>query len=836
MTERPTSYTIQREDEKCENDPMFLRGPNKTGTGTSRPCVLPYGVPDRSEPVPVLLGDLSFIMKFVKEDATMRCLFDVSDRSTRSMGFSPCINVIFRGTRAKAHATGTFVAHFLFIFSVIVLAGSLCGAADLPRSAPEIQGVSSSEVLAFVEAADQTLESLNSFLLVRHGHVVAEGWWAPYHPQANHSLYSLSKSFTSTAVGMAISEGKLSLDDPVLKFFPEVAPNEPSDHLKAMRVSDLLRMTTGQQTEPLRKPDENWVKEFLKHPVPFKPGTHFLYNTSATYMQSAIVQKVTGSKLLDYLRPRLFEPLGIENPTWEESPQGISTGGYGLSLQTEDIAKFGQLYLQKGNWQGKQLIPESWTEQATARQTSNGSSPTSDWDQGYGYQFWRCRHGAYRGDGAFGQYCIVLPEQDAVLAITSGLNDMQQVLNLVWEKLLPALKSESLDADDEARAKLEMRLKGLSLRTQEGNAPAPNEARKKYVMPPNEHKLEAVTLESGEKDHEMVLGLRYEGVEHRIVCGHGRWNTNRGRWGTLGEQPVAASGAWTEEGSFSAKLCFYETPFLISVNLKFDGNELRLRAKANVSIWTSNEIQITGIAGEIASRGSSPPGAGTVIPLSPAPVSTPKRDKPDSGNTAVVAHDFSIWEKEVAAYEAADRIDPPPKGGVLFVGSSTVRLWKTLAEDFPDHKVINRGIGGSEIVDSTHFADRIIFPYEPKQIFLRAGGNDLHAGRLPDEVAKDFAEFVRTVHGRLPNTEILYISINPTPARWGEKDKNRALNDLIQNQALQMPRVGFVDAYDLAIGPDGPIRGYFVEDMLHLNPVGYKILATRVRPFLSTGK
>ena len=137
-------------------------------------------------------------------------------------------------------------------------------------------------------------------------------------------------------------------------------------------------------------------------------------------MLSAIVQKATGKTVLDYLRPRLFEPLGIENPTWETSPQGISLGGYGLSIRTEDIARFGQLYLQKGKWQGKQLVPAAWVEAATARQTSNGSNPKSDWDQGYGYQFWRCRHGAYRGDGAFGQFCIVMPEQDAVVAITSG--------------------------------------------------------------------------------------------------------------------------------------------------------------------------------------------------------------------------------------------------------------------------------------------------------------------------------------------------------------------------------------------------------------------------------
>lgn len=195
---------------------------------------------------------------------------------------------------------------------------------SLPRSSPERQGISSTAILAFVESADETVNTMNSFMLVRHGYVVAEGWWTPYNPKSPHTLFSLSKSFTSTAVGLAITDGKLSLDDEVLKFFPEDAPVEPSANLKAMRVRDLLCMSTGHQTEATLDANEPWTKTFLAHPVPFKPGTHFLYNTPASYMLSAIVQKVTGMTVLEYLRPRLFEPLGIENPTWDASPQGIS--------------------------------------------------------------------------------------------------------------------------------------------------------------------------------------------------------------------------------------------------------------------------------------------------------------------------------------------------------------------------------------------------------------------------------------------------------------------------------------------------------------------------------
>jgi CubicO group peptidase (beta-lactamase class C family) len=486
-----------------------------------------------------------------------------------------------------------------FAIASIAVSASVCFGAGLPRSTPEEQGVSSAGILSFIESADKNIDSMNSFMLLRHGHVVAEGWWAPYRAEAPHSLYSLSKSFTSTAVGLAISEGKLSLDDEVLKFFPDDASSQPSNNLKAMRVSDLLRMSTGHETEPRRTSSEPWTKTFLAQPVAYKPGTHFLSNTSATYMLSAIVQKATGMTVLDYLRPRLFEPLGIEHPTWETSPQGISAGGFGLSIRTEDIARFGQLYLQKGKWQGKQLVPESWVEAATARQTSNGSSPKSDWDQGYGYQFWRCRHGAYRGDGAFGQYCIVLPEQDAVVVITSGVKDMQSVLNLVWDKLLPAMNVSPLAADDEARTKLERTLAGLTLPSPKDSASPASPAAvfgKKFVFPANERKLEAITLENNEKDGALTLVTRLDGVEQRISCGHGAWPKGQAAWGPLHRQPMAASGAWTAADTYTAKLCFFETPFVVTVRLTFSGDELHYSAESNVGFGSTKETTLVGKA------------------------------------------------------------------------------------------------------------------------------------------------------------------------------------------------------------------------------------------------
>ncbi|HKQ38621.1 MAG TPA: serine hydrolase [Verrucomicrobiae bacterium] len=482
---------------------------------------------------------------------------------------------------------------------IVLLAGSV-SPSTLPRSTPEAQGVSSAAIREFVAAADRDVNVMNSFMLVRHGQVIAEGWWTPYAPDVPHMLYSLSKSFTSTAVGLAVAEGKLIIDDEVLKFFPEDAPSEPTNNLKAMRVHDLLRMSTGHQVEPRLSGTNGvpWTKLFLAHPVPNKPGTHFLYNTAGTYMQSAIVQKATGQTVLDYLRPRLFEPLGIDNPAWGTSPQGISLGGYGLSIRTEDIAKFGQLYLQKGQWHGKQLVPAAWVEAATARQTSNGSNPKSDWDQGYGYQFWRCRHGAYRGDGAFGQYCLVMPEQDAVVSITSGTRDMQRVLNLIWDKLLPAFQQLPLPENKEEQKRLKDTLGRLSLSFPEGAATSPIAAKlsgKEFHFPANNQKLEAVKVEPAANGGGMTLSMRINGSEYRLPCAYQSWAKARLSAGTLGEQAVAASGAWTAEG-YNVRLCLYETPTIISVNLRPSGDELLYDAEYNVAFGPTRQPRLIGRA------------------------------------------------------------------------------------------------------------------------------------------------------------------------------------------------------------------------------------------------
>lgn len=494
------------------------------------------------------------------------------------------------------------------------LSGSAAPAAEdpavkFPRSTPEAQGLSSNAILAFVEEAEQKIDALHSLMIVRHGKVVAEGWWAPYAANEPHMMFSLSKSFTSTAVGLAVADGKVKLDDPVLSFFPDEAPKAPSANLKAMRVRDLLTMSTGHHDEDIRDfpytADDSVVKAFLARPVAHKPGTFFLYNTPASYMLSAIVQKVTGQPVLAYLGPRLFEPLGITDPTWEASKQGVSMGGFGLSLRTEDIARFGQLYLQKGQWQGKQLVPASWVEAATARQMSNGSSPASDWEQGYGYQFWRSRHGFYRGDGAHGQFCLILPQFDAVIAITSGTRDMASVMNLVWDRLVPALKSAALAADPASHKKLAARLASLTLRPQAGAATsmmAKTVGGKRYILESNPQSLESIALEPPGANGDVAVTMRIAGVDQRVTAAHNDW-----RQGTLTlrgtPELIAASGGWTADDSYTLKIVRYRTPFATTYRLQFAGDRLVITSEQNVG---PANARITEIAGRAAPSAVEP--------------------------------------------------------------------------------------------------------------------------------------------------------------------------------------------------------------------------------------
>ncbi len=478
-------------------------------------------------------------------------------------------------------------------------------AAGLPRTQPEEQGVPSTAILAFLDGLAANKHEMHSFMLARHGNVIAEGWWAPYQPQLRHTMYSMSKSFTSTAIGFAVAEKQISVEDHVTKFFPNDLPEKVGDNLAALKIKDLLTMSVGSEKEPTYDmvKEQNWVRAFLGHSITHAPGSVFMYNSAATYMCSAIVTEVTGQSVLDYLMPRLFEPLEIEEPTWETCPRGINTGGWGLSIQTEGLAKFGQMLLQKGKWNGKQIIPAAWVEEATSFhiQQPDPAKPSrpkekNDWLQGYGYQFWRCAHGGFRGDGAFGQFTIVMPEQDAVLAITSESSNMQGQLDLVWEHLLPAMKGEALPIDPGGQSRLRDTLTALALAMPEGeqtSATATRISGKNYRIEENALGLTGVAFTFGK--HGCSVAFNEGETEHIVNCGFEGWV--RGETALPGtppriisggapapgtDHPVAAMGRWKDENTFVMMWRYYETPHHDTVTCKFDGDKVEVAAVASV--------------------------------------------------------------------------------------------------------------------------------------------------------------------------------------------------------------------------------------------------------------
>jgi CubicO group peptidase (beta-lactamase class C family) len=479
-------------------------------------------------------------------------------------------------------------------------------AIELPHSTPEAQGIASSAIQAFVDVLEEKKLGVHSFILVRNGHIVADGWWKPYASHLPHMMFSVSKSFTSTAIGLAIAEGRLSLDDKVLSFFPSATTPEISKNMGELRVRHLLSMSTGHAEDtfgPMAQgADEDWVRTFLSLPITYPPGTHFLYNTGATFMLSAILQFLTGQTLVEYLQPRLFEPLGIETPLWESNKRGINLGGTGLRIRTSDLAKFGQLYLQRGIWNGQRVVPEEWIEDATRAHISNAGNANPDWSQGYGFQFWRSRHNAYRGDGAFGQFCIVLSEQNTVLAMTSGTYDMQGILNAVWEQLLPGIKTETLPEQAHETEALKERLAHLQLPLLSGTQevePAIKEriAKRTIQLEPNKLHLKEASF-AFEADECIFTVHDEQGREHVIRCGRTAWLPGESvllQRNTSSPETfrVAACGAWVDDHTFVMNWQYIETPFRHTVTTSFAGDEVNISIVVDVS-FGEDRIEVRG--------------------------------------------------------------------------------------------------------------------------------------------------------------------------------------------------------------------------------------------------
>ncbi len=434
----------------------------------------------------------------------------------------------------------------------------------LPRSTPREAHIDPRGILDFLDAQQTAGQEMHSLMVLRGGQVIAEGWWDPWRPNHSSLLYSMSKTFTSAALGLAVSDGLLSYDDLVVDHFPDLVDDTVGPKSRTIKVRDCLSMSTGHLTDVLESnvrpatsaapTSSDLVRHFLSTEPDGAVGETFCYNNLASYLCSALVSRLTGRTVLALLKERVFDALGITDARWITA-DGVCQGFSGLHLRTEDVACFFQLLSDGGRHRGEQLLPLEWIEQFSTAHTDN-SPPEEDqplnpdWGQGYGWQIWRSRHG-YRGDGAFGQFACVLDEMDLVVVITGQTEDMQRTLTNLWQHLLPAVDRSGSAADEQRLAE---RLGSLRLAT---------------VVGATRHDADvSAHNEAGSRLHLIGTTLKIiesDGVGNSCTVTSGVWTPATMRW-PHGSLQVAATGAWIGD-EFVAKVACLNSPHWFWVHM-----------------------------------------------------------------------------------------------------------------------------------------------------------------------------------------------------------------------------------------------------------------------------
>ena len=401
---------------------------------------------------------------------------------------------------------------------------------DLPRSIPAAEGISTQAVINMMDSLMALPEcDIHHVMVVRHGKVVAELHPSPFRAEDAHTLYSASKTFTALAVGIAIDENLLRLTDRVMTFFPDKRSNRVSDNMADMTVRDLLMMASGVTPDwTMRNNSVDWVKDWLVKTVDAKPGTLFQYDSMCSFMLSAIVQRVTGQTMLEYLQKKLFNPMHITVADWEASPDGVNTGGWGLRVQAETMAKLGLLLLNKGNWNGQQLVSADFVAEACSRLIDGGAkqtTPPTDGNQGYGYQVWQSKWpGSYRADGAMGQYTVVVPQEDLVVVILGMKLYGQEELACIWNQLMPGMTDAPIQPEKKLQKRLEKLCSAARLTMPQGKKTSNNAKAflgKKLRLETNSHGLKWLEVDN------MKMGFaREDGTLEKWNMAFGSWAYN----------------------------------------------------------------------------------------------------------------------------------------------------------------------------------------------------------------------------------------------------------------------------------------------------------------------
>ena len=454
-------------------------------------------------------------------------------------------------------------------------------------SSPEAEGVSSRRLVEWIDACERDLDCLHGFVFLRHGKVIAEGSWKPYDTlNETHFLSSHSKCFVSTAVGFLVEDGKLDLDERLVDVLSDLVPKNPSPNLQSIRIRDMLTMNFGATTEriwPDGNTDIDWPKAALARKVENRPGLAFRYDSFSTHLLGVVIARRAGKPFWDFLRERLFSKIGIDKAWTTYDPRGNPCVSWGMNMTTREISRIGQLYLDKGMWNGERILSEDWVDLATAKQTWSGKNQAdrqekNDWVLGFGFNWWRCQHGCYRADGAGGQFTIVMPKYDAVLSINADVEDMQKVLDVVWERFLPALKPSSLPEDADAARELRHRCESLELKPVAGRREGldPAFCGKDFTFdPPAGKRIHGIRLDTAADG--WTLRMKTDAGVFDVPVGFGKWALSGMRFSKnnyevlgdmIGLRKVAASAAVQENGALKLRIHLLEGTHKIDMTFR----------------------------------------------------------------------------------------------------------------------------------------------------------------------------------------------------------------------------------------------------------------------------
>ncbi len=491
----------------------------------------------------------------------------------------------------------------LFCLGTTLLAAApektpVTGADGLKRATPESQGVPAQAIADLFKAIDQKDYQVHSLMLIRHGYVIAEHWWDPYRAEEPHAMYSATKTFSGTAIGFAVQEGLLRIEDKVISFFPDMLPDTISPQLAKLTVRHLLTMSAGHAGTQYAGSGNAQIKSFLAADFAHEPGEVFAYNITCSHMLSNIITRVTGLSLYEYLKPRLLDPLGIKDIEWEMDMDGRNMGNGGLHLRTSDMAKMGLFLLGKGAWNGKQLMDSQWIEAATTphifqhpeRTTEENSK--DDGSQGYGYQIWMGRNNSFRAIGASSQLIMVIPEYDFVAVSTASVGDENGFNSLLYA-LLPQMSDKPLKPVKGFDLNAQLSQYVLDRPFDAGDASAKvTSCTRRYVIQQNNLGIEQVSFRF-DAEGNCTLTLESAGALHNIPFGLNVWkmghtdrklqNSRSVYANTMNTSPVTTAGicSWGAVNELNAHyLSMFNVNATETFKFVFSGNELKMTVVA----------------------------------------------------------------------------------------------------------------------------------------------------------------------------------------------------------------------------------------------------------------